>query len=59
LVFQINGKHRGDQLVPVETTQEQAVALASSNPRIQPYLQGKNVRRIVYVPGKILNIVTD
>jgi leucyl-tRNA synthetase len=59
LVFQVNGKHRGDQLVPVGTTQDAAVALAHSHARVAPYLQGKTIRRIVYVPGKILNIVTD
>jgi leucyl-tRNA synthetase len=59
LVFQINGKHRGDQMVPVGTTQDQAVAFARANPRVAPYLDGKNIRRIVFVPGKILNIVVE
>ncbi len=59
LVFQVNGKHRGDQTVPVNTTQEEALAFAHSNPRVQPYLQGKTVRRIVFVPNKILNVVVE
>jgi leucyl-tRNA synthetase len=57
LVFQVNGKHRGDQLVPVGLTQTQAEELARSNPRIAPHLEGKAVQRVIYVPGKILNLV--
>ena len=59
LVFQVNGKHRGDQLVRIGLPQEEAIAVARANPRIIPYLQDKNVKRIVYVPNKILNIVVD
>jgi leucyl-tRNA synthetase len=59
LVFQINGKHRGDQSVPVGTTQESALELAKSNPRLAPHLAGKAIKRVIYVPGKILNIVLE
>jgi leucyl-tRNA synthetase len=59
LVFQINGKHRGDQLVPVGLTQEQAIAAARTNPRIEPHLAGKTIRRVIFVPGKILNLVVE
>jgi len=59
LVFQVNGKHRGDQLVPVGLTQDAAVALAGENAKVAPHLAGKNVKRVIYVPNKILNIVVD
>ncbi len=59
LVFQVNGKHRGDHLVPVGTTQEIALQLARENPRVSPHLEGKTVKRVVFVPGKILNIVVE
>jgi leucyl-tRNA synthetase len=59
VVFQVNGRFRGDQLVPVGTTQDQALALARANPRVAPHLEGKNIVRVVFVPGKILNIVTE
>jgi leucyl-tRNA synthetase len=59
LVFQVNGKHRGDQLVPVGTTQEAAVDLARANSRVAPHLEGKTVKRVIFVPGKILNIVVE
>jgi len=59
LVFQVNGKHRGDQLVPAEITQDEAVAAAHAHPKVSPFLAGKTVRRVIYVPRKILNIVVD
>ncbi len=59
LVFQVNGKHRGDQLVPVGTTQEVALQAARDNPKVAPHLEGKTVKRVIYVPGKILNIVVE
>ena len=59
LVFQVNGKHRGDQLVPVGTTQETALEVARANPKVAPHLEGKTVKRVIFVPGKILNIVVE
>ena len=57
LVFQVNGKHRGDQLVPVGLTEEAALALARADVKVAPHLEGKTIKRVVYVPGRILNIV--
>jgi leucyl-tRNA synthetase len=59
LVFQVNGKHRGDQLVPVGLTQDAAVALARANSKVAPHLEGKTLGRVIYVPGKILNLVVS
>ena len=57
LVFQINGKFRGDQWVPVGTTEAEAVAAAHAHAKVSPHLAGKSVARVIYVPGKILNLV--
>ncbi len=57
LVFQVNGKHRGDQLVPVGLAQDAAVALAQANAKVAPHIVGKAIVRVIYVPGKILNLV--
>ena len=59
LVFQVNGKHRGDQLVAVGLSQEEALVAAKSNPRVTPHLEHKILKRVIYVPGKILNIVVE
>ncbi|ACB77142.1 leucine--tRNA ligase [Opitutus terrae] len=59
LVFQVNGKHRGDALVPVGLSQADAVAAATAHEKVAPFVTGRTVKRVVYVPGKILNIVVD
>jgi leucyl-tRNA synthetase len=59
LVFQVNGRFRGDQLVPVGLVETDAVALAHKNPRVMPYLAGKTVKKVIYVPGRILNLVVE
>jgi leucyl-tRNA synthetase len=59
LVVQVNGKHRGELIVPVGTAQEAALAQAKENPKIAPHLAGKAIKRIIFVPGKILNIVVE
>jgi leucyl-tRNA synthetase len=59
LVVQVNGKHRGELIVPVGTAQETALQLALDNPKIAPHLTGKTIKRVVFVPAKILNIVVE
>ena len=59
IVFQVNGKHRGDALVPVGSTQEAVVAIALAHKGVAPFTAGKPLRRIIYVPGKILNLVVE
>ena len=58
LVFQVNGRHRGDQLVPAGLPQDDALRLAGAHPRVAPHLEGKAVKKVIYVPGRIINIVT-
>ncbi len=59
VVVQINGKKRAELLVPVGTSQDTAFSLAQTHPESATYLAGKVVKRVVFVPGKILNIVVE
>jgi len=59
LVFQVNGKHRGDRLVPVGLTQDQAVGLARADAKVSAFLANKTIAKVVYVPGRILNLVVS
>jgi len=59
LVFQVNGKHRGDRLVPVGLSQEQAVDLARADPKVSAFLANRPIAKVVYVPGRILNLVVS
>jgi leucyl-tRNA synthetase len=57
IVFQVNGKHRGDAQVPVSITEDELVKLAYENPRIASHLQGKPLKRSIYVKGKLINLL--
>jgi leucyl-tRNA synthetase len=59
LVFQVNGRHRGDALVPVGLAEAEAVERAKAHERVAPFLAGKALKRVIYVPGKILNLVLE
>ena len=58
LVVQVNGRLRDRVEVPVSTSEEDAKSTALERDRIKPYVEGKEVSRVVYVPGKLVNIVT-
>ena len=57
LVLQINGKHRGSIRVKVgaDRTAIEAVALASE--AAQKFMEGKPARKVIVVPGRLVNIV--
>ncbi len=57
LAVQVNGKLRGTIEVAVGTDNEQAERLALAEPGVARFLQGQTVRRVIVVPGKIVNIV--
>lgn len=57
LVVQIGGKVRARLTVPADITEEQARAAALADERVQHYLEGKTPTKVVYVPGRLVNIV--
>ena len=57
LVVQVNGKLRDRPTVPASITEEHAKKMAQSSDKVQPFLQGKTIVNIIYVPGKLVNIV--
>jgi leucyl-tRNA synthetase len=54
---QINGKVRGEIEVAEDTTTEQAKSLALALESIAKYLEGKEIKKFIYVPKKIVSIV--
>lgn len=54
---QINGKVRGKVLMANDASKDDAVNAAAEDNNIKSYIEGKEIRKIIYVPGKILNIV--
>ena len=54
---QVNGKLRGRVVVPAESDNAGVERLAREDARIAILLDGKNVRKVVVVPGKLVNFV--
>ncbi len=59
LVVQINGKVRDQVEAPSGITKEEALSLVKELPKIQKYLEGKNIRNVIFVPEKLINIVVS
>ena len=57
LVVQVNGKVRDTILVSAEITEDTAKQAAMSSNKIELHIQGKEVKKTIYVPGKLINIV--
>jgi leucyl-tRNA synthetase len=59
IVVQVNGKVRGKITVPAEVAQEQIERVALADERVNAFLDGKKIRRLVHVPRRLVNIVTE
>ncbi len=59
LAVQIMGKLRGTIEVPADVTAEDAIAAAKADEKIQRHLEGKTIRREIYVPGRLVNLVAN
>jgi leucyl-tRNA synthetase len=57
LVVQVNGRVRDRITVAADIGEDDARALALDSPRIQSHTDGKAIRTIVYVPGRLVNVV--
>jgi leucyl-tRNA synthetase len=58
LVVQVDGKVRDRFQVPADITEEEAREMALSSPKVRRHLEGKEVKQVVFIPGKLVNIVT-
>ncbi len=57
VVFQVNGKIRAKEMLPAETPKEELERLALAHERVRELIQGKTVKKVVVIPGKLVNIV--
>jgi leucyl-tRNA synthetase len=57
IVFQVNGKLRDKARVPIAATKEELEKLALASARVQEFMEGKPPKKIIVVPGKLVNIV--
>ena len=57
LVIQVNGKLRGKILVPATADQAAQEAAARAHPDVLRHLEGQTLRKVVVVPGRLINLV--
>ncbi|HCW24082.1 MAG TPA: leucine--tRNA ligase, partial [Lachnospiraceae bacterium] len=57
IVLQVNGKVRGVVEIAADCARDEALAAGKAEPNVARYLEGKNLVKEIYVPGKILNFV--
>ena len=57
LIVQVNGKVRDRMSVPAGILEDDAKELALRSDKVRSQLEGKAVRRVIYVPGKLVNVV--
>ena len=57
LVVQVNGRLRDRIEVPATISESQARETALESERVRPHIEGKDLTRVIYVPGKLVNIV--
>jgi leucyl-tRNA synthetase len=57
LVIQVNGRVRDRVEVPSDASEKELVAQARASARVQEFLDGKEIRKEIVVPGKLVNLV--
>ena len=59
LVVQVNGKLRDRVTVAADASQAAQEAAALASPKVREHTEGKTVRKVIVVPGKLVNVVAN
>jgi leucyl-tRNA synthetase len=57
IAVQVNGKLRGEVSAPVAAGEPEVRALAEQEERVRAHVAGKTIRKVVFVPGRLINFV--
>jgi len=57
IVVQINGKKKGEVSIAPDASQDDALAAAKALDKVAAAIEGKSIKREIYVPGRLVNIV--
>jgi leucyl-tRNA synthetase len=57
IVVQVNGKVRGKLMVEAQAADEQVRELALSCEQVKPWIEGREIRKVIVVPKKLVSIV--
>mgnify|MGYP006278177803 CR=1 FL=1 len=58
IAVQVDGKVRASIHIPTDASEEEVTRLAYSDPAVQRHMAGKEVKKVIFIPGKIINILT-
>jgi len=58
-VVQVNGKLRAKIMVPVDAGNDVIEGIAMAEDKVQNNIDGKTVRKVIVVPGRLVNIVAN
>ena len=59
LVVQVNGKVRDRLEIQAGTSKEETEQIASAAPKVQSFLEGKQISKVIVVPDRLVNIVCE
>jgi leucyl-tRNA synthetase len=59
LVVQVNGKLRDRIEAPADISEDMAKELALTSAKVRPHVEGREIRKSVYVPGRLVNFVVS
>lgn len=57
VVLQVNGRVRGNIVVPMDTPEEDLKDQALAHPNVRRFVEGREIRRIVVIPNRLVNVV--
>ncbi len=57
IVAQVNGKLRDQFDIPADATEEAIKEIVLASAKIKQFIDGKEIRKFIYVPGKLVNVV--
>jgi leucyl-tRNA synthetase len=57
IVLQVNGKLRSKMVVAKDTPKEEIERLAIEDPKIREWIKGKEIKKVIYVPQRLINLV--
>ena len=57
IVAQVNGKLRGRVIVPADASEDEIKSAVQKEGSVFKHIEGKTIRKVIYVPGKLVNIV--
>ncbi len=57
VAVQVNGKLRDKLTVPADVAEDEVTALALASEKVKAHTDGKTIKKVIYVPGKIVSVV--